>query len=257
MLSNKLYQTPADRKILLSIICYFFYLIVSYFSSMLKNPFGNIIVFIFVSATAFFIFNYVKTIKLLASKNKIRSPFITILFILLLICFFAIAVHPIENIKNILATSPLNIFNSLIIALSAGIFEEFLVRLLMLDGLAQLLKNQKYGLLLAATLSSIIFGFLHLSNLTFQPFNITCQQVFYATAIGLMFSFVRLKTNGILLCVILHSLVDFQPNINSSGSVMPWGILLSIFIPIMLVSLGCILQLNNKLQQLRKFDINS
>lgn len=257
MLSNRLYQTPADKKILLSIVCYFLYFIVSYFSSMLKKPLGNIIVFIFISIIAFFIFNYVKTFKLLTTKYKVRSPFITVLFILLLICFFAITVHPIDNIKNVLATSPLNIFNSFIIALSAGIFEEFLVRLLMFDGFAQLLKNQKYGLPLAAIYSSIIFGLLHLSNLTFQPFDVTCQQIFYATAIGLMFSFVRLKTNGVLICVLLHSLIDFQPNISGSGTIMPWLLLFGIFIPIMLVSLWCIFKLNNKLLQYPKSDAKS
>lgn len=247
MLSNKLQQTPADKKILLSIICYILYLIISYISSMLKNTTGNIITFLFVGMISIWIFKYLKTSKILTKNTKVSIPVTTFIFILLLVAFFAVIVHPFNNINGVFKTPPVNIFNSFIIALSAGIFEEFLVRLLMFDGFAQLLKNQKYNLLQASIYSAVVFGLLHLSNLTFQSFNSTCQQIFYAIAIGLVLSFIRLRTNGILFCVLIHSLIDFQPNINSANSTTPWSTLLILFIPIMLISIWCIYQFNRKL----------
>lgn len=240
MISNNIQETPATKKIILSIIIYISYLIVSYFSSMITGIIGTLIPFIFIVFIAFIIYRYVKTLKLLKQSILFKNIISTSLFILFLIVFLIIVVHPINNIKGVFNTSPGNILKCFIIALTAGIFEEFLVRILIFDGFSQLFNNKKYNLLLASIYSSILFGIFHLSNLSFQSMDITLQQVFYAMALGLVFCFIRLKTNGILICILLHSLIDFQPNIADSGTASSWSSLLIIFIPVILISILCI-----------------
>lgn len=240
MISNNIQETPAAKKIILSIIIYISYLIVSYFSSMITGIIGTLIPFIFIVFIAFIIYRYVKTLKLLKQSILFKNIISTSLFILFLIVFLIIVVHPINNIKGVFNTSPGNILKCFIIALTAGIFEEFLVRILIFDGFSQLFNNKKYNLLLASIYSSILFGIFHLSNLSFQSMDITLQQVFYAMALGLVFCFIRLKTNGILICILLHGLIDFQPNIADSGTASSWSSLLIIFIPVILISILCI-----------------
>ena len=240
MLSNEIQKTPAVAKIILSIIIYISYLLVSYFSSMITGIIGTLIPFVFIIFVAFAIFKYVKTTKVLKQSILSQNIISTVMFVLFLIAFLATVVRPINNIQSVFNTSSTDIIKCFIIALTAGIFEEFLVRILIFDGLAQLFNNQKYNLLLASIGSSILFGVFHLSNLSFQSMEITLQQVFYATILGLIFCFIRLKTNGILACVLLHSLIDFQPNIGNSGTAISWLLLLIIFVPILLVSILCI-----------------
>lgn len=250
MLSTKLNHTTATNKLILTTIIYILFLVISYFSSILNNFSSNIIQFISIIIFALIIFYNVKTVKLFDFKLKNKNPYIDFLFIGMVILFFAIAVHPIDNIEQIIKLSPLAIFNCLLTALSAGIFEEFLVRLLLFDGIAQLLKKQHYYLLKSAIYSSIIFGLFHLSNLSFQSPNATFQQIFYSVAIGLIFAFIRLRTNGIALCVILHSLVDFQPNIDQSSVSTSWTSLIIIFTPIIIISIWSIFKLNKDYQQI-------
>lgn len=248
MLSDKIQQTPATKKLLLSIIFYISYLIVDYFSSMLEGIIGNLIPFIFTIIVAFLIFKYVKTLKILKQNILSKNIISSIVFIIFLTIFFMLVVHPIDNIKGVFNTSTINIIKCLIIAITAGIFEEFLVRVLIFDGFAQLCNSKKYNLLLASIYSSLLFGIFHLSNLSFQSVEATLQQVFYAIAIGLMFCFIRLKTNGILICIILHSLVDFQPTIGGSSSASSWSSLFIIFIPLMLISILCIYITNKNIK---------
>ena len=192
MLTDKIHQTPAFHKIILTFVIYFLYLLVNMFTSNIKSPLGNLITLGFTIITTLLIFYNVKTTQILSPK-KVKIPFTMILFIILLGYFLIIIVHPIENINKVLLSSKIEILNSFLIAITAGIFEEFLIRVLLLDGIAQLLSAHKYGILQATIYSSTIFGIMHLSNLTFQSANTTFQQITYAIAIGLMLSFIRLK----------------------------------------------------------------
>lgn len=246
MLTDKIHHTPASHKIILTFAVYFLYLLVNVLTSNIKNPFGNLIDFGFAIITAWLIFYNVKTTQILLPK-KVKIPFTMILFIILLGYFLIVIVHPIENINKVLLSSKIEILNSFLVAITAGIFEEFLVRVFLLDGIAQLLSTHKYGILQAAIYSSTIFGIMHLSNLTFQSANTTLQQIMYAIAIGLMLSFIRLKTNGITLCIILHSIVDLQPHINTSATSTSWQTLIILFLPVFSISIWGIYRINKKL----------
>ncbi|MFS1280803.1 transposase, partial [Enterococcus lactis] len=123
--------------------------------------------------------------------------------------------------------------------------EESLARLLTFSAFLKMFKTKKYTLVWASIASSCLFGLLHLSNLTMQSFNTTMQQIFYATVLGLCFSVIRIRFNGLSYVVLLHFLIDFQPTIaNGAATSSSWGEILLIFMPIAIVSIICLILLN-------------
>ncbi|EMF0403672.1 CPBP family intramembrane metalloprotease, partial [Enterococcus faecium] len=80
-------------------------------------------------------------------------------------------------------------------AISTGIFEESLARLLTFSAFLEMFKAKKHALVWSSIVSSCLFGLFHLSNLTMQSFNTTMQQFFYATVLGLCFSVIRIRFN--------------------------------------------------------------
>ncbi|NRE73934.1 transposase, partial [Enterococcus faecium] len=123
--------------------------------------------------------------------------------------------------------------------------EESLARLLTFSAFLKMFKTKKYTLVWASIASSCLFGLLHLSNLTMQSFNTTMQQIFYATVLGLCFSVIRIRFNGLSYVVLLHFLIDFQPTIaNGAATSSSWGEILLILMPIAIVSIICLILLN-------------
>ena len=102
--------------------------------------------------------------------------------------FLVIVLNIWNNTQNVISGGLELFIPSLLIALSAGIFEEFLVRGLFLSGFLNLFQNNSFKLLLTSLISSILFGLLHLINLIHNPVNAILQQVLYATILGLIFS---------------------------------------------------------------------
>lgn len=244
MLTKKMQQTKGITKLIIALTCYLTYLITTYFISMFKDGIvGKVILTIVVGILAILMFYFTKTFKLFMKKPMEKHKITDVIFILMFISFLIIVVHPFENITEIVNLKTVLMINSILMAICAGVFEEFLVRLLMFDGLVQLFHRHKNSVLLAAIYSAVIFGLLHLSNLSFQSLAATCQQIFYAIAIGLMFSFIRIKLNGIGICVLLHILIDLQPEINTANTVISWTTLFIIFVPIILISILCLNQI--------------
>ena len=58
-------------------------------------------------------------------------------------------------------------------------------------------------------LSSWFFGLARLENLTHQPLDATLVQVYYASAIGIFFSAIYLRTGILWWTIVLHFLVIF------------------------------------------------
>lgn len=135
---------------------------------------------------------------------------------------------------------PATILMVTLTAVMAGVFEELSCRGLLFSGLLTFSQNSRHPLISSAIWSSLIFGCLHLFNIISegQGVEVTVQQVFYATVIGVFFAAIRVAANGLLIPIILHSMIDFTPNITSvSSSVMDWTSLLIVFIPILVVAL--------------------
>lgn len=60
----------------------------------------------------------------------------------------------------------------------------------------------------AIFISSLLFGMFHLVNIGSYPLIYVFLQVLYASAIGITFSIVFYKTKSLLVCIVVHSVVD-------------------------------------------------
>ncbi|MDP9805734.1 membrane protease YdiL (CAAX protease family) [Trueperella bonasi] len=160
----------------------------------------------------------------------------TILFALLLLLLIIIAAR---NLPAVFSAAPLVAANTALFASTAALFEETLVRGLMLCAFLQLWARSKNRILLAALASSILFGLMHLANLAFAPPTAVVQQVFYAAVFGLVFSALYVRTQKLIFPIAAHFLVDFQPAISSgiSPSQAQWWQTLIAFVPIALAAL--------------------
>ncbi|MFD1124253.1 CPBP family intramembrane glutamic endopeptidase [Lentilactobacillus raoultii] len=128
-----------------------------------------------------------------------------------------------------------------LVALSAGIFEEFTCRGLLLSTFATTFKFSKYQYTWAAIVSSGCFGLLHLFNIIAgQGLMITIQQAIYAFILGILFVTIRLTTNSLTWVIVIHFFIDWQPAIAShvmTGAGSPWGPFLMIWLPVLIVGL--------------------
>ena len=141
---------------------------------------------------------------------------------------------------------------ALIIALGAGFFEEYFFRGLFLklafqDGIRS--SKQVLGVVL---LSALSFGLAHLGNLTHQPLNATLFQVYYATAYGIFFAAIYLRTGSLWWTIILHFLIDFgSVLISQSTQAAPATSIWNFIFWLPLIALGLFLIRPKKLKAIR------
>lgn len=212
-------------------------------SSILKN----ILQFSSSCILAYCSYFLVKTTNITEDKIKTskNTKIWLIIFGIIMLLFLLIVINVPRNIKEIFNGDSNLFLSSFFVAGEAGIFEEFLVRVLGFSVFLEIFKSNKYSLVWASISSSLLFGVLHLSNLTSQSFDATIQQIFYATVLGLCLAVIRIRFNGISYAVILHFLIDFHPTIaEGTSESSSWGSLLLIFMPIAIVSFICLMQLN-------------
>lgn len=107
---------------------------------------------------------------------------------------------------EILATCMLYIF--------IGIFEELLMRGLVLNVLTDKYNKTAIGIWGSLTLSSLFFGLAHLNNITTgASFLGVLVQVIMATAAGMYFGAIYLRTNNIWLVCLIHGFWDLMASI--------------------------------------------
>jgi membrane protease YdiL (CAAX protease family) len=96
--------------------------------------------------------------------------------------------------------------------LVVGVVEEFVFRGTIFPLFIKSFTTQKRTLLISAILSSLMFGLVHFVNLFKQPENMIgiTSQVFFATAIGVFFCGLMVRTENILIPCIIHALVNFS-----------------------------------------------
>lgn len=123
---------------------------------------------------------------------------------------------------QVMHKSSINIITILLLALAAGLCEEFLFRDLLFNLFTKLFIKRRYVLLWSAILSSICFGLAHFVNLFKQDFVVTLQQVIAVTSIGLMLCTVRILTNNMWLSVIMHVAFDISPIVMTGDVLESW-----------------------------------
>ena len=182
------------------------------------------------------------------STKKIRwSETLGVCWFLLLADFFYVSAVALGISK-----APHMIGTALVIALGAGFFEEYFFRGLFLklafqDGIRS--SKQVLGVVL---LSALSFGLAHLGNLTHQPLNATLFQVYYATAIGIFFAAIYLRTGSLWWTIILHCLVDFASVLLSqSTQAAPATSIWNFIFWLPLIALGLFLIRPKKLKAIR------
>ncbi|MBM6872337.1 CPBP family intramembrane glutamic endopeptidase [Lactobacillus crispatus] len=124
---------------------------------------------------------------------------------------------------QVMHKSVMSIITILLLAVAAGLCEEFLFRDLLFNLFTKILSKRRYVLLWSAILSSICFGLAHFVNLARQDFVVTFQQVIAVTSIGLMLCTIRILTNNMWLNVIMHIAFDISPLVVTGDIIGKWS----------------------------------
>ena len=104
-----------------------------------------------------------------------------------------------------------NLFNLLLLCVFIGIAEEFLCRGWLQNEFIERFGDNKKHIILSIVFSSLIFGFMHLSNiLVGQSLFQTIMQIIQATSIGILFGSIYYKSKNIWSVIFLHGLYDFS-----------------------------------------------
>lgn len=128
-----------------------------------------------------------------------------------------------------------------LVALAAAICEEILCRGILFNICLVAFRKNKYNLLWTSILTSIFFSLMHLVNLVHQPLVSTIGQIIFAMALGLVLSYLRITSNGIIFGIIIHFLQDCSPQVASSNTGNSNIALVSAFyIPVIIFMLICI-----------------
>lgn len=95
---------------------------------------------------------------------------------------------------------------------AVGIVEELIFRGTIFPLFIKSFTTTNRPILISAILSSLMFGIIHFFNLLSQPENIIgiTSQVFFATSIGVFFCGLMVRTENILIPIIIHALVNFS-----------------------------------------------
>ncbi|MGT2946959.1 CPBP family intramembrane glutamic endopeptidase [Streptococcus chenjunshii] len=249
MISNTIKKTDGKKLLLQGLIIFFIFFGVSLLSKGL--PFSkdssaflpNLLNFIFSISLAACCYRFIKSDKIFVEKLQF-SRVSKILFAVLLgifIVLFLIVFRVPYNIQTVLRKGIVPALSILLAAAAAGVFEEFLVRGVFFAGFLQVFqnKNRMRSVFWASCASAVLFGLLHLTNLTSSSFTAVIQQVFYAAAFGLIFAALRIKYNNLWIPTIIHTLIDFQPAVASNGapSGHSWIGLIVIFLPLAFLGL--------------------
>lgn len=203
----------------------------------------------------FILFIFVrKGSSLLKEKHPIDTmPVLSAFFLVIFIGFYMGMVFSVPMEVSILFHRSVHeILLNTCIALTAGIFEETLFRGLLPEAFGRWYENSPHPLVFTALWSSLLFGLVHLSNYDGTNMHEVLIQVFYAVMLGLALFTVRILTNRMDLNILLHFLIDWQPDL-LTGSVAagPFLSYLVIFLPIGLFSIYVIMQLEKKLKEER------
>lgn len=116
--------------------------------------------------------------------------------------------------ENIIVTFPHGVYLDSAITytidnMGVGLFEEVLVRGFLLGNMMHYWKHDKNRVWKSIFFSSLIFGLLHMGNLLSGANLISVLfQVFYATAMGIAFGAVYIRTKNLWSVVLIHGIVD-------------------------------------------------
>lgn len=150
-------------------------------------------------------------------KGFFPSLFVGMYEVVLLIVAFSGVI--IQNTEKLLPVTEIVIF--VIFMLLVGITEEVFFRGVITDSLLKKYGTSRKGIILSVAASGLLFGLSHLVNLSAGiGLAGVLIQVAQATALGIFFGAVYMRTHNIFAVIFLHSAMDFV-SLSSSGL---WGV---------------------------------
>lgn len=171
----------------------------------------SILVFIFSIIT-------IGTTKVFKIRPNISKRF-TLYFLSFVLPYIALYVFHWHIIDfNEFINSP-SFLSDTFLALSSGIFEETIFRGFMFTGMLGLFDyfDLKHKILIASIFSSILFSSTHLWNLLYADnYLYVILQLLDTFLFALIMVCIRITTNGILLCILLHFISDWVPGVSTS-----------------------------------------
>ncbi|MGI6178032.1 MAG: CPBP family intramembrane glutamic endopeptidase [Eubacterium sp.] len=214
MLNRKILRTGPVVKIILFALMLGFLLV---WSSTYQGGMDRylLIRLAYSAATLFVGLAVIRTTRMFEGRRLSKTMREITLMYMLVFCLFYLAFFfglPI-NIYKTLKLEPKLILWCAELALCAGLSEEVMFRFVLADGFAQIFKNSKHMLLLTSIVSSIIFGTIHLNNLSGTNTLLVIEQVVSAFVVGLSLCIVRMLFDRLWPVVLIHTLIDFQPSI--------------------------------------------
>jgi len=116
--------------------------------------------------------------------------------------------------NSMIVPAPFPLVASVFATLTTGVFEETLVRCLVLGILLRVMSSTKKGILAACVISSIFFGLAHLVNIwSVGAVLPAVVQVINATALGLFFAALFLRTGTLWIPIFVHALINLASTI--------------------------------------------
>ena len=176
-------------------------------SSSLFYKYGrDLIVEIFYSLTILIVMLLFKNSYVFTEKKEkfLSGIILAVPMVIVSLYNFAYSIFSLESF-NIAS-----FINMVIFCIFVGIAEEFLCRGWLQNEFLERFSNNKKEIIISILLSSFIFGFMHIVNISFQTTFETIIQIINATALGFLLGSVYYKTKNIWSVIFLHAFYDFS-----------------------------------------------
>ena len=119
------------------------------------------------------------------------------------------AINFLANISELKNASILEIINVLVFCFFIGVAEEFLCRGWLQNEFIERYSENRKNVITSIVLASLVFGLMHLLNVTSQTLYETILQIINAASIGVLLGSIYYKTKNIWSVIFLHSIYDF------------------------------------------------
>lgn len=154
------------------------------------------------------VFTYVAERFILTTKTfnqKLKLQGISKVMMIIYCVFLTLIVLIALKEKILLFKLPLyQIMVAALAAILPAICEEFLFRGVLFNAFLLVFNKEKYDILWTSIVCSILFGLFHLNNLTSQSLVSTTGQVISMLGVGLVLSYLRVWSNGLIWGMIVH-----------------------------------------------------
>jgi len=134
-------------------------------------------------------------------------PFFLLSLALIIYAYFQINSYTFKNVS----VNSFDNFVFLTSCFSVGIFEELFFRIFIFFFVLKIFDKRKNKLFISIILTSLIFGFSHLTNLFNPEFHkiSVINQILFAISIGFILQSIYIRTKSLTFIICLHTLINY------------------------------------------------